>query len=137
LCIKTFSGYQEAVHTKYLSPKDSADPRFCDDVTISNSGTFLGTKYGQWEGSYGFTYANGSYVLSITNYQVTQEEFTATMDTVYEDMKAIGKYMEQNDLAVNLLLWMSWVEVATHNFAQRFHLSGSSCSCSSLLVFFI
>jgi hypothetical protein len=84
----------------------------------------MATKFGKWEGSSGFTYANGSYVMSMTSYPTSKKDFQDNMDLIYQDMVLVGQYMRTQDLAVNLLFWMSWVEVATANAAQRFSLTG-------------
>ena len=39
-------------------------------------------------------------------------------------MLQLGKYASQHDLGVNLLIWMSWVEVQYKHDSQRFSLTG-------------
>lgn len=39
-------------------------------------------------------------------------------------MLQLGKYASKHDLGVNLLIWMSWVEVQYKHDSQRFSLTG-------------
>mmetsp|Transcript_24483 Transcript_24483/g.40805 ORF Transcript_24483/g.40805 Transcript_24483/m.40805 type:complete len:118 (-) Transcript_24483:923-1276(-) len=42
-------GYYSSLRTRFLSPVGTGSSRLCSDVTISNTGTYLATKYGYWE----------------------------------------------------------------------------------------
>lgn len=117
------TGYVTQVRTQFLSPVGSSNPKYCNAATISNTGEFLGTKSGTWEGAPGFTFANGSYVLSVTNYQITPQKFKSDMQDIYDELRFIGQYAMNNTLGVNLLFWTSWVEVGESS-AQRFSMSG-------------
>lgn len=125
------------MRTQFLSPVGSGDSRYCDAATISNTGDFLGTKSGIWEGAPGFTFANGSYVLSVTNYQITPQKFKADMQDVYEELYYIGQYAKNQTLGVNLLFWTSWVEVALESSAQRFAMSGETYKIRRLVLLII
>jgi hypothetical protein len=94
-------------------------------VTISNTGTFLASREGLWQGAKNFSFANGSYVMTVTNYQATQSEFRAQMQDVYEDLVDVGRHAKTQNLGVNLLFWMSWSEVQLGFASQRFTMSGA------------
>lgn len=94
-------------------------------MTISNTGSFLATRTGLWQGAEGFTFANGSYVLSATNFQITQAHFRDQMEAVYRDLRGIGRYAVGQNLGVNLLFWMSWAEVQEDFQSQRFTMTGT------------
>jgi hypothetical protein len=94
-------------------------------VTISNTGSFLATKEGLWQGAENFTFADGAYLLSATNFQITTNQFKAEMDAVYGDLHRIGDYAKTQNLGVNLLFWMSWADVQTRFQSQRFTMSGT------------
>lgn len=117
----------DQLRTKFLAPLDSSNSKYCDSVTISNTGTFLASRSGYWEGDPQFEFANGSYVLDATNYQTTTQEFRADMASIYASLLLVGKYTQNQTLGVNLLFWSSWVEVKTNYRAQRFGMSGMHC----------
>ena len=103
---------------------NSGDSRYCEPVAISNTGTFLATRDGAWEGDPKFVFANGSYVLSATNYQTLPDAFAEDMTAVYNDLQFIGKFAQTVNLGVNLLFWSSWTEVKENYDTQRFGMSG-------------
>lgn len=78
-----------------------------------------------WQGAEGFTFANGSYVFTATNFQITQEHFRAQMNIVYADLLGIGKFALTQNLGVNVLFWTSWAEVKEGFQSQRFTMSGT------------
>jgi len=119
----------DQLRTKFLAPVGSSNSKYCDPVTISNTGSFLASRSGYWEGDPNFEFSNGSYVLDATNYQTTTQDFRADMSSIYFSLLDIGKYSQNQNLGVNLLFWSSWVEVKTNYRAQRFGMSGRIVQC--------
>jgi len=116
-------GYYSTMRTRYLAP--AGDSKYCTDVPISNTGTYLATQEGDWQGSPTFSYANASYSASITNLQLSSTDFQILMTEIYNDLLKVGAITAKQTLAYNLLYWMSWVAVQPGNNAQRFTLTGT------------
>jgi hypothetical protein len=116
-------GYASAVRTRFLSPAGSGDPRYCTDVTISNTGSFLATQYGAWQGSSDFAYSNATYQINLVNVQMDEQQFSASMKDFNAQLAEVGKQATSQDVAVNLLYWMSWVQVGAH--LERFSMTGT------------
>ena len=95
-------------------------------MPIANSGTYLATKGGVWEGGNGFDYANASYELIIVNFESTPQETQQGFTAMYDILKIVGESAKKRDLAENLLFWMSWAIVYPTNKAQSFSMSGNN-----------
>jgi hypothetical protein len=116
-------GYNAAIRTKFLSPVGSGNSKYCDDVTISNTGTFLATKTGNWQGSPSFAYSNSTYSINLVNVQMDENEFAYSMRHAYANLEEIGNYAVTQNLGINLLYWMSWVYVGAN--LERFSMTGT------------
>lgn len=124
-------GFESEVRTKFLSPVGSGNSRYCDDVTISNTGTFLATRTGYWQGSKSFAYSNASYAINLVNVQMDDDEFYSFMMSTYKELVAAGTYTKTHNLGMNLLYWMSWVSVGESG--QRYTMTG--CILFTILIF--
>lgn len=118
-------GYESQIRTKFLSPVGSGNSRYCDDVTISNTGSFLATKTGYWQGSQSFAYSNASYTISLVNVQMDENQFHSFMMDTYSQLVTIGEYTKTQNLGINLLYWMSWVSVGGNE--ERYTMTGTIC----------
>lgn len=117
-------GYTTLIKTKFLSPVDSGETsNYCDDVTISNTGNYLATKDGAWQGSSSFAYSNATYAMTLANVGMDQSSYAALMSQVFAALNTMGEAARSQDLGHNLLYWMSWVFIGTS--AQRFTLTGT------------
>jgi hypothetical protein len=119
-------GYEVQVRTKFLSPADASSDGRCTDVTISNTGVYLATKDGVWQGSSKFAYSKASYSLSATNLQLDAYAFRQNMDYTYSSIEAVGEKALSQSLPINLLYWMSWVSVVPGYSSERFSMTGMS-----------
>ena len=119
-------GYQSQIKTKFLSPVGSSSSKYCDDVTISNSGSFMATKDGSWEGSAAYQYSNATYTMTLVNVQMDQDTFAENMMITYNALVSIGEASKKQNLGVNLLYWMSWATVAPGYKSQRFYMTGNN-----------
>jgi hypothetical protein len=117
-------GYLDSVSNRYLSPINLADPDLCEEVTLANTGTFLATRNGYWQGSKGFDFSNSTYQFSMTSLSMTREEYARFMADTFVKLKVLGKVAERHDLTYNIMLWMTYVITYNGNAAQRFTLSG-------------
>lgn len=122
------TAYQESINSTYLSPADSdVSQDHCELIPVANTGEFLATKSGIWQGNTGFQYADAAYVATITSWTVSSSEYTFYMDALYEDLVAIGKQMKVQNLALNMLYWFSSAALPiTGNNAQRFYMAGDA-----------
>lgn len=116
-------GYESAVRTKFLSPVGSGNSRYCEDVAISNTGTFLATQTGTWQGSPFFAYSNATYQINLVNVQMNEEQFSRSMNQFYAQLQDVGRITKRQNLGVNLLYWMSWVQVGEN--LERFSMTGT------------
>ncbi len=102
-------GYRQAVNTQYLSPITSftsADTN-CELIPVVNTGSYLATISGEWEGSTNFLYSKAAYSLTVTSFTASLREYDIMMNSIYESLVVIGQQASQSDLAGNLLIWMS------------------------------
>lgn len=117
-------GYTTLIKTKFLSPVDSGETsNYCDDVTIANTGNYLATKDGAWQGSTSFAYSNATYSMTLANVGMDQASYTTLMAQVFTALTSVGDAARSHNLGQNLLYWMSWVFIGAS--AQRFTLTGT------------
>lgn len=119
------TSYYATLNTQYLSPVSGADSKYCDTISTTITGDFMGTETGLWEGSIGFQYAESAYTVSVTSFETTYTEYATLMNEVYSSLVNIGKLAETQDLAMNLVYWMSMVFIVPYSNAQRFFLNGT------------
>jgi hypothetical protein len=120
--------YDTSLGTEYLSPLDSgsttASP-YCDTIAVSNTGEYRATQSGIWEGSPGFQYSQASYIASVTNWQISSEEYESTLNLLYDYLAEAGNTTKNTDLGNNLIYWFSFTALPTYdNNVQRFNLVG-------------
>lgn len=120
--------YQAQIGTEFLSPLSGtttdASP-YCETISVSNSGTLRATQSGYWEGAAGFQYSEASYIATVTNWQVTPEEYADALNLLYFSIAAVGNITKENDLGYNLVFWFSFTaRPELENTAQRFNLIG-------------
>ena len=97
------------VKTQFLTTSsDDAGGAICETIMASNTGKFLGTRDGHWEGSEGFSYIDASFSFDVANLQVSEQEYKKSMKGLFEEFDSIGVNATQNNLAQNLLYWMAY-----------------------------
>lgn len=121
-----YTAYTVARNTQYLSPLDGDTASAnCEAITTTNSGNYLFSFTGYWQGSTGFEYAQASFELLLTSYSSTTSNFNAGMDSLYSGISNLGTYMKTYDLSINILVWTSYaILIETNNTANRFVMSG-------------
>lgn len=122
------NGYQTSTKTEYLSPTTggTADSKYCVNVPTINTGTYLATESGYWQGASGFSYGEAAYELSLTSLTMTADTYKEVMYQAYIQLLGVAYYGTRNDLGYNLLYWMSGVLLPIKgNIAQRLSFVGT------------
>lgn len=118
------TSYYQTVKTVYLSPASgSTADQNCELIPQSNTGTFLATKEGIWQSSSEFSFVDAAYSISLTGLTITLDEYQTNFEYVYVALINLGNVMIVQNLAHNLLIWMtvSFVQGAS----QRFTMTGT------------
>ena len=121
------NGFYTAVKTEYLSPTDSdIASKHCVTIPTINTGAYLATESGYWQGADGFQFAEATYLLSATSLKIGVEQYRQVMNSAYISLINIGTFSEKFDLGLNLIYWMSGVFLPfSDNVAQRFYFVGT------------
>ncbi len=122
-----FLFYAESSNT-YLSPADNP-PAYsgatCKDVLVSNTGSYLATRQGLWEGRGGFDYADAAYSLTTSSWKMDHDYYTKAMNSLHDYLVYVGEETSKSDLSWNLLYWFSFIALADPtDFANRVTLVG-------------
>jgi hypothetical protein len=123
-----FNGYYDSVHSTFLSPYDSGTSAKsgCMKIPTFNTGSYLATQTGAWQGAKGFNFGLATFQLSITSLSLDDEEYSRLMTRAYTELSTLKVPSEHNDLARNLIGWMSIAYLPyIDNIAQRLELVGS------------
>lgn len=124
------TSYERQLRQLYLAPlkeNDITSSSDCNTISTSNSGQFLATLDGHWEGSANFTYSQAVYSIYLTNWNVDIAEYTSILNKLYNGVlvPTVGGRMVNNNLGQNILYWTSFAELADpNNQAQRFTATG-------------
>lgn len=120
-------GFITARNQSFLAPLvdlNNPDPN-CETIQLSNTGQYLATPSGVWEGQDGFIYSEATFEATVTNFDMSSDEFTSVMVELYTILQQVGNVTSNFDLGTNLLYWMSFTaEPQEKNAAQRFYLIG-------------
>ncbi len=122
--------YNKSVKLMYLSPKDSTTGSvddYCDIIETTNTGTFLGTTSGVWEGMPTFDYSEAIYKYDVTSFSANITTYRNGMDYIYQVLQNLSIYMNVSDLSTNILVWTSFsIAVGgSQNLADSFSFTGS------------
>jgi len=119
------TGYMNEVGKTYLSAVVDSESDNCDPISVTNTGQYLASSGGDWEGQNGFSYSSAIYAITISGYTTSIANYQSVMTQLYYDLLAIGEINMKQDLATNLLYWFcfSALPVAGNN-VQRFNLVG-------------
>ena len=119
-------GYNEQKDSTYLSFLTSSEPsRNCELIPLSNTGTYVASHEGYWQGSNNYLFERGTFVLVTQDFKVTYSEYKEQLDYVYQFLVKRGELMKTRDLTYNFLNWMSLVHVNNSKGSLRFHLAGT------------
>lgn len=121
------NGYFSSIHNEYLSPSSSTvASKHCVTIPTINTGTYLATQSGKWQGADGFEFGNAAYVLSVTSLSLDVDEYTELMTRAYISLQPVNDIAKTYDLAQNLIYWMSGVFIPFEdNSAQRLAFTGT------------
>jgi hypothetical protein len=121
------NGYYSTVNSEFLSPlSDKMASKNCFLIPTVNTGTYLATQEGYWQGQDGFKYGLATYDLTIVSTNMTNDQYRYLMNKVYYSLQFIKDISVNYDLASNLVYWMSSVFVPTDgNSAQRLTFMGT------------
>ncbi len=125
-CSLFITSYISGLQTQYLSPLSGTTASDdCETISVANTGTYLATQDGYWQGTDGFQYAEASYQVTATSYTLSESEYVNVMTMLYYDLVFIGNFTKHLDLGYNLIYWSSFTALPDNsNAAQRFSLVG-------------
>lgn len=124
------SGVLTQLALTYLAPSNRYDPTVCNYIPTYNTGIFYASKKGVWGGDVNFKFSDAQYYLSTSNYQLAggnSEWYDVMLNGLLPQITAVGRKMKTNNLAINLLYWMSWV-IQGKDFAPKTTTKTSSSS---------
>jgi hypothetical protein len=94
--------------TVYLAPGNSGDSvSTCQEILSTNTGVFLGTEKGIWEGSNGFGYSEATFAMHASNWQLSKAGYASIMQDLFDGLSALKNAMLTQDLGINLLFWFT------------------------------
>eukprot|EP01031_Cornospumella_fuschlensis_P006295 gene6295-7828_t len=118
------TGFNQAKSKVFLAPVQSAEG-VCKPVPVANSGAFLGTTEGFWQGSRNFSFSKASYLVTMNDLRLTESEYIGVMNEIEGAMRIIGTLARTSDLSFNILLWSAFVLADdTGSVTQRFYMTG-------------
>jgi hypothetical protein len=125
----TMFGYLFAtnISTIFLSPADGGDDTsICEEIVSPNTGIYLSSRNGFWEGSDGFQYVDATMALSATNWKIKSADYSYLMNQLYKALTLLGNFTSGQELGINLLFWFSLSATPDPaNPANRFSLIGN------------
>ena len=116
-----YTGYSVAINKQFISI--SSEDGDCEALSRENSGSYLATDTGFWEGTDGYKASLAIYHLEYYSYATTLEEYSSLIRSFKREMKLLGETAEKRDAAYNIMNWIAW-ELANPNYL--FQLTGSS-----------
>ena len=85
----------------------------CDEVPLEISGTYLADDNGNWEGDKEFEYSRAIYSFDFNRLETSEKGFAGIIDIALNRMDEITEIMKNNNLAITVLFWTSWVFVSS------------------------
>lgn len=104
-----YTNYIDAIRKAFISlTPDAGD---CSTVPIAISGSFLADSKGNWIGTSRFQYYLAPYNFVYSNMEAkTKQEYYNMMDTFDESLIQLGEKAKTQNLALNLVYWISYVK---------------------------
>jgi hypothetical protein len=118
--------YATNVSNVYLAPASSgSSTSTCSRIESTNTGVFLGTQGGLWEGQVGFQYAEAAFVVTASNWKVSTSYYSFIMNELNNYIAPLANTSSNLDLGQNLLIWFSFSATPDpNNLVNRFNLIG-------------
>jgi hypothetical protein len=116
-------GYLSEIQERYLSPSTTSSSSLCDSVSISNSGSYLLSTEGYWEGDSSFSYSTAIYRMTILNLEMSEDKYESFINAFQSLTNYISSNITANsDLVINILFWTSYVARADSK-SNRLHMN--------------
>ena len=116
-----YSVYEQGVQQQFISITPSSGN--CNEIPKSVSGSYIADENGSWAGSSNFDPSEGIYVIGFTDAHLTFPEYEQSMQLAQTQMQLLSAGSVSQNLATNLLLYMSWQFVCdptVHSFCKGF-----------------
>lgn len=119
-------GYVQGLQP-FISSVSEGSGMTCQPVSAPLTGTFTATSLGQWQGASNFSYNNAIYSFTFDNFTTTNAEFKQRMlELQNTELRLLGLIANQQNLAMNLLIWMSYSHTFTWSGnSQTFSFTGT------------
>lgn len=104
-CFFIYSGYSSGMTQEFMSLQSDAGD--CSEVAAPITGSFLADFNGHWESNAKFDYSLAIYRFDFQALTVTTAQFYRVVQYIESKMAAFGSLGKKENLAGNLLLWMT------------------------------
>ena len=98
--------YTENTTTQFVAIEEGSNS--CIEVVRPLDGTFLASSTGLWEGDVDFVYSDAPISITFRELSSTTEAFVELFSASKERLQKINEVFIANNLAVNILFWMSF-----------------------------
>lgn len=104
----TYSSYNNAISQAFIALDETSGT--CNTVPIAVTGSYLADSEGNWVGSPEFSYSQAKYDIFLSNFEVNGfDQYQEMMDTFYQSLQDIGQTAKQQNLAYNIVYWISFL----------------------------
>ena len=108
------TSYQTAIRTNYLVPINSPEGKCEPVIKVIPTGTYLvdigiDENQGDWVGSKDFDYSRAKYSFLFNKPEYTNDDYRNAMSDIRGMLTKIGDLSRKESMAINMLLWMTWV----------------------------
>eukprot|EP01031_Cornospumella_fuschlensis_P030791 gene30791-37200_t len=113
-----YSSYQDAISQAYIS-LEKKGRGLCSDVPIKVSGNFLADTTGSWIDTPDFDYYDAAFSFDFASLHVNSvREYTQMILTFKESLKMVGNFGPSSNLAVNLIIWMTFIRFYSVDYPE-------------------
>ena len=121
--------YTPALSQQYLAPfpSDGYPDDNCEAVSLSNTGIYLATPQGAWEGTANYIPSNATYSFTFVSAIYTIISYAKMMDMIYRKVEEVGALAKKQIMTDNLLYWMTYSYPLSDNkrdISNRFEFTG-------------
>lgn len=112
-----YQNYQSSINEAFISlQSDSGD---CDSVAIAVNGNYLADVDGNWQGTPDYLDSAAIYQLSFSNFEINSNtQYISMMTSFYDSLISLGKEAVNYNLAINLIIWITWIEYYSVSYPQ-------------------
>ena len=116
-----YTGYDTARNTEFISLSENDGE--CSAVTRQNTGTYLATDEGYWEGDENYNTALTIYRADFFSLDVDTDEYKAIINRFRASIEELAILAETQDAARNIMYWITY-ELSTPQYL--FQMTGNS-----------